>query len=141
MVDDRERDVLLQIGTWLDRHGEAIYGTEPEEIYRRGRGRVQGPMFQYGMWTCRGRTGYLTLFYYPGEELVVSKVGPEILSARLLTTGQPLDIEPVSNGRTLIRGLPARPPGRLAAVVEVEFKGTPHASIPRGAGWLDGEAG
>ena len=33
-------------------------------------------MFHYGMWTCRGNTGYLTLFAYPGETIVLSKIGP-----------------------------------------------------------------
>lgn len=141
MVDDREKDVLLQIGEWMDTHGEAIYGTQPEKIYRQGGGRVQGPMFHYGMWTCKGRTAYFTMFYYPGEELVVSKVGPEIVSAELLTTGKKLDLEPLRNGRTLISGLPPHPPGLLAPVVKVEFKGTPHAVHPSGASWLDGEAG
>lgn len=141
MVDHREKDVLLQLGEWLDRHGEAIYGTEPEAIYRKGGGRVQGPMFHYGMWTCRGRTGYLTLFYYPGEELVVSKIGPEIVSAELLTTGTELELQSISNGRTLITGLPAHPPGNLAPVLKVEFKGAPCAEDLPGAEWLDGELG
>jgi len=138
-IDEREAGILEQIGRWMQIHHPAVHGTEPERVYDLSRGRVQGPMFQYGMWTCRDRTGYLTLFYYPGEELVVSKVGPAVRSARLLTTGCELRVEPISNGRTLLTGLPAESPDPLATVVEVEFEGPPYALGHPGAEWLDGE--
>jgi alpha-L-fucosidase len=138
-VDEREGGVLREVGEWLGRHGEAIYGTRPEGIYDLSRGRVQGPAFHYGMWTCRGRTAYLTLFYYPGEELVVAKVQPAIRSAQLLTTGEPLTVESLSNRRTLIRGLPPESPDPLATVIKVEFEGRPSALTARSAKWLDGK--
>jgi alpha-L-fucosidase len=137
-VDERESRVLARLGAWLGKHGEAVYGTRPAAIYDLAKGRVQGPMFHYGMWTCRGTTGYLTLFYYPGETLVLSKVGPRPRRATLLTTGEPLSLERSSNGRTLVRGLPATPPDALGAVVEVEFDGPPYAVTELDAGWLDG---
>ena len=95
-------------------------------------------MFHYGMWTCKGRTAYLTLFYYPGDRLVVSKLGPKVRSASLLTTGEALSIEEMTNGRTLITGLPADPPDPIAPVVKVEFEGPPYAVTSLGAEWLDG---
>ena len=138
-VDEREGGVLKQIGDWMRRHGEAIYGTRPAGIYDIARGHVQGPMFHYGMWTCRGTTGYLTLFYYPGDPVVVSKIGPGIRSAELLTTGKSLEVEPTTNGRYLIRGLPADPPDPLAPVIKVEFEAPPEALLSPGPEWLDGE--
>ena len=140
-IDAREAGILEQIGRWMQTHGEAIYGTVPEGIYDLSRGRVQGPMFHYGMWTCKGNKAYFTLFYYPGEELIVSKIGPGVISSRLLTTGQPLKVEPISNGRTRITGLPADPPDPLAPVVEVEFAGPPRALTQIGAEWLEGKFG
>ncbi len=137
-IDDREGSVLRQIGEWMAKHGEAVYGTRPEGIYDLSRDHVQGPMFHYGMWTCRGRTAYLTLFYYPGDGLVVSKLGPKLRSATLLTTGDELAVEEISNGRTLITGLPADPPDPIAPVVKVEFEGPPYAVTSIGAEWLDG---
>jgi len=137
-VDEREAGVLRQIGAWLTKHGEAIYGTRPEGIYNPAGGHVQGPMFHYGMWTCRGATGYLTLFYYPGEMLTVSKIGPGVRSAELLSTGAELGVERIDNGRTLISGLPADPPDALAPVIKVEFEGAPYAVTDIGAEWLDG---
>lgn len=137
-VDDREGDILDQIGAWMAKHGEAVYGTRPEGIYDLSGGRVQGPMFHYGMWTCRGQTGYLTLFYYPGERLVLSKLAPEAVRAELLTTGDRLRVRATSNARTLIEGLPPDPPGPIAPVVKVEFAGPPYAVTSIGAEWLDG---
>lgn len=137
-VDDREGAVLEAIGRWMRRHGDAIYGTRPEGIYDLSRAHVQGPMFHYGMWTCKGATAYCALFYYPGDPLVVSKVGPAVRSARLLTTGEPLRVEPAANGRFLIRGLPDDPPDPLAPVVEVTFEGPPRALLSPGPEWLDG---
>jgi len=138
MIDDREGRVLDQIGQWMQKHGEAVYGTRPERIYPP-RGHAQGPMFHYGMWTCKGSTAYFTMFYYPGQELVVSKVGPRLRSAQLLTTDEPLDMEPLCNQRTLLKGLPSNPPDPLAPVVKVEFEGPPFALTELKAEWLDGQ--
>jgi len=137
LIDEREQSVLRPIGEWMALHGEAIYGTEPEEIYPAG-GHPQGAMYHYGMWTCKGDVGYFTFFYYPGEELIVSKIGPAIISAELLTTGEQLDVEPISNSRMRITGLPAEPPGPLAPVMKVRFESPPHRIETRGAEWLSG---
>ena len=137
-LDDREATMLEAIGEWLAKHGEAVCGTRPGAIYDFSEGRVQGPMFHYGMWTCRGATAYITLFYYPGETLVVSRIGPAVKSAVCLTTGAALETESAANGRTLIKGLPARSPDPLATVVKVEFEAPPFAVTEIGAEWLDG---
>lgn len=76
----RDREALDLIGKWLGMYGEAVYGTQPEGIYQVAN---QGPSYQYGMFTCNGSVAYLTLFYYPGDYVIVSKVGPEILSAEV----------------------------------------------------------
>ncbi len=139
LVDEREGAVLDQIGQWMRKHGEAVYGARPERIYPP-RGRAQGPMFHYGMWTCKGATAYFTFFYYPGEELIISKIGPAVRRAELLTTGEKLGVEPISNGRTRLTGLPADPPDPLAPVVKVEFEAPPYALTELPAEWLDGQA-
>ena len=138
-IDEREGAILRRLGAWLDKHGEAIYGTRPEGIYDLTRGHVQGPMFHYGMWTCKGNTAYFTIFYYPGDTLVVSKIAPRVRSASLLTTGEPLSLEQSTNGRTIIAGLPTESANPLASVVKVEFEAPPHATTEIGAEWLDGD--
>ncbi len=136
-VDEREGAVFRQIGRWLDRHGEAIYATEPNRIYQPPSG-GQGHCFHYGMFTARGRTAYLTLFYYPGDGLVLAGIGGKILSAELLTTGAKLQAEPISNARWKITGLPENPPDPLAPVVKLEFQEPPCGLTSHDASWLEG---
>ena len=135
-VTPRDRDALDRIGKWLEIHGEAVFGTAPEGIYPTPR---QGPCYHYGMFTCRGRTAYLVLFYYPGDYVVLSKIGPAVKRAELLTTGASLEVEPMSNARWKISGLPAAPPCDLAPVIKIEFEAPPYQLSFSGAGWLDGD--
>ncbi len=134
-VAQRDREVLDRIGKWLEKHGEAVYGTSPGGIYTET---VQGPCYQYGMFTSRKNTAYLTIFYYPGDYLVISKIGPAIRSAELLTTGQKLKVEPMRNARWKISGLPELPPGDLAPVVKIEFESPPYQLIYPDGRWLNG---
>jgi alpha-L-fucosidase len=136
-IDKREVTILNEIGRWMRKHGEAIYGTFPERIYPLGKA-GQGPCYHYGMWTCKGSTAYFTFFYYPGDGLIISKVGPKIKSAALLTTGMPLQCESISNSRTVIKGLPSAPPDPLAPVIKFEFEAPPYAIETPGAEWLFG---
>jgi alpha-L-fucosidase len=133
-VASRDREVLDRIGKWLEKHGEAVYGTSPG-IYTET---TQGPCYQYGMFTCRENIAYLTVFYYPGDYLVISKIGPGIRSAELLTTGEQLTVEPMRNARWKISGLPASPPGDLAPVVKIEFDAPPYQLTYPDGKWLDG---
>lgn len=135
-VAPRDRAELDRLGKWLATHGEAVYGTSPARIYG---GPKQGPCYHYGMFTCRGNTAYLTVFYYPGEYLIISKVGPGIRKAELLTTGKPLTVERMTNARWKIAGLPATPPGDLAPVIKIEFESPPYLLQFSDEKWLDGQ--
>lgn len=135
-VTERDRSALDRIGRWLEIHAEAVYNTWPEGIYPSPR---QGPCYQYGMFTCRGNIAYLVIFYYPGDYVIISKLGPKIRAARLLTTGAPLTVEPLSNARWKIAGLPPTPPEDLAPVIEIEFEGPPHVLSFSDEQWLDGQ--
>jgi alpha-L-fucosidase len=135
-VAKRDREALDRIGKWMEKHGEAVYGTSPEGIYPDAR---QGPCYQYGMFTCKSSTAYFVLFYYPGDYVVISKIGPDIKSAELMTTGDPLHVEPISNARWRISGLPSSPPGDLAPVIKIEFEAPPYQLQFSGARWLDGD--
>jgi alpha-L-fucosidase len=134
-VASRDREVLDRIGKWLEKHGEAVYGTSPGGIYTET---IQGPCYQYGMFTCRRNIAYLIIFYYPGDYLVISKIGPGIRSAELLTTGEQLTVEPMRNARWKLSGLPASPPGELAPVVKIEFDAPPYQLTYPDGKWLDG---
>ncbi|HKJ84949.1 MAG TPA: hypothetical protein VKA06_02680, partial [Spirochaetia bacterium] len=59
--------------------------------------------------------------------------------AELLTTGEALSVEPMTNARWKIGGLPAEPPCDLAPVIKIEFESEPHLLHFDNASWLDAE--
>ncbi len=134
-LDERDAQTVKGLGEWMSKHGEAIYGTRPEGIYRDAN---QGPCYHYGMFTCKGATAYMTLFYYPEEYVIISRVGPGIKSATLLTTGDELTVEPLRNHRWCISGLPQTPPDPVAPVLKIEFESAPYQLSFDPDGWLDG---
>jgi alpha-L-fucosidase len=134
-LSERDGSALRHLGRWLDRHGEAIYGTRPGRIYRSA---SQGPCFHYGMFTTRDRYAYLTLFYYPGRSVVLSQIGPKVKSASVLTTGKPLEVSDMTNARWKLSGLPENPPDPIATVLKIEFASPPYALEFNDAAWLDG---
>jgi hypothetical protein len=64
-------------------NGEAIYGSQ----------RCALSAGNLGEWTRRGNTGYLHVFHWPGEEIVLPLVATEALSATVLATDKS-DAEP-----------------------------------------------
>jgi alpha-L-fucosidase len=67
---------LLQIGAWLERNGEAIYGTRPWRVSKEG----DGVRF-----TAKGDTLYVICLDWPGRELKLTAPQPAPgTTARLL---------------------------------------------------------
>lgn len=108
---------LMEIGAWMDLHGEAIYGTE--------RGPFQWGGFGYP--TVKGNTLYLCITRWCGQEMTVGMVKTPVRSASVLATGTALDFEQCGD-RLFIRGLPPRPfADPLCTVVKLELDGPPEA--------------
>jgi len=108
--------ILEQIGRWLKKHGEAIYGC----------GGVWDSPLSGGLGPWKGvRKGdavYLHLLRYPGETFSVATLHDyHFISAELLDTGKALKIrhEPT---RDMISGLPAKSPDNICSVVKVKFR-------------------
>ena len=138
-IAGRDQAFMSELGRWLRLHGEAIFGTRPGKIYERKQG--QGACYHYGMFTERDRVAYLALFYYPpGGDIIISRIKGAIQSAELLTTGEELQVEAISNNRTRISGLPELPPDPLAAVLKLVFDQPPARAGISNADWLDGKA-
>lgn len=76
-IDPAQAARLREIGDWLGRHGESIYGT-------RG-----GPFLpgDYGVSTHRGRTIYVHVLDWPGERLRLPAPSCRVLSASRLGGG------------------------------------------------------
>ncbi len=77
-IDPPQAQRLREIGDWLARHGESIYGT-------RG-----GPFLPgaYGVSTHRDRTIYLHVFNWPGDTLRLPAIKPKVLRVSVGTVTQ-----------------------------------------------------
>jgi alpha-L-fucosidase len=113
---------LREIGHWLERHGEAIYGTErilPNWWDVPGVGRI----------TTKGNHAYLVIQdWHPNGEVTITSLANQVQSAELLATGQSLNV--TRNGRRLIiSGLPIHPPSPHLNVIRLVLEGHPQAQF------------
>jgi len=109
----------LQIGAWLDVHGEAIYGADGgnlTEFITRGRQ------------TTKGNELYLIIRFWDGRpELRLADLATKVADVTLLTTGQKLSFSQTDD-ELIIGGLPAESPSRLFPVIRVTCAGKPEAT-------------
>lgn len=111
-----QRRLMEQVGEWLRKHGEALYGCQGES---------QHPFFAgLAPWhtTRKGNHLYLHLLRYPGSTFSLANTHDYcLLSAQLLDDGRPLEItrEPT---RDIVLGLPRKSPDPIAAVVKIRFR-------------------
>lgn len=74
--DQKDKNILDSIGTWLHKNGTAIYGTD----------RGQLPIPAWGVTTQKGQQIYLHVFNWPADgNLVVGGLKNEVKSAYFLT--------------------------------------------------------
>ncbi|MBZ5562481.1 MAG: alpha-L-fucosidase [Acidobacteriia bacterium] len=128
-------DVLLEIGEWLRRNGEAIYGTRPWTIYGEGPTKnVAGASFseekdkpftdQDIRFTTKGKALYAILLGWPGKDALVTSL-PEgkplwfgrIRHVQILGTDNPLQWTQDRQG--LHVELPQSRPGNHAYVFKI----------------------
>lgn len=118
-IPDQQVHSLKEIGKWMKIHGKAVYNAMASPVVAPNLG------FQ-----CRvGEKVYLFVQRWPGPTLPFAWCGSRVLSARILTTGQKLQVEQKAD-RVWLKGLPALPPDPYMNVVELSFDGPPQASIP-----------
>ena len=78
------------------------------------------------------------MFRYPGQEAVAVKVGTRPIKAKILATGESLQVDyQPDSGKLTLRGLPALPQNPHCTVVEVEFEDIPRLKVEDDlADWL-----
>ncbi len=73
-IEARQAERLREMGKWLERNGESIYGT-------------RGGPFMPGEWgasTCKGNTIYLHVFQWDGDSFTLPAIEPRIEAAHIL---------------------------------------------------------
>jgi alpha-L-fucosidase len=79
-IEARQVARLMEMGAWLKKCGESIYGT-------------RGGPFKPGRWgasTHKGNTVYLHVYEWDGDGITVAPFGRKVKSCRALTGGEPV---------------------------------------------------
>ena len=90
MIDPAQSSRLKQVGDWLAKYGESIYGT-------------RGGPFKPGKWgasTHKGKLIYVHAYQFDGDQLALPPIPAKITAARVLTGG-PVEFQQTESGITL----------------------------------------
>ena len=133
---EEETTRLRIMGDWLKVHGEGIYGSQRCELPNDGQ-----PGAGNGMWTRKGKTAYLFVPRWPGEELVIPLVQTKALSATVMGSDIRAKIRQEYNHRLVLSGLPTLPPHPDISGIRIEFSDEPQVVEEADtAAWLEEKA-
>jgi alpha-L-fucosidase len=113
-VSEEGRQRLLSVGKWLARNGDAVYGTQ----------RCVFPHGNIGVFTRKGNTLYVVVYFWPGETMTVGGVKFKVSSARLLGGGDAVTFKQ-KGSQLIFSGLPSQPPDDPISVIAVECDSEP----------------
>ncbi len=117
-IEERQAERLAEVGAWLERNGEAVYGT-------RGGPYRPGP---WGASTCRGERVFLFVMRWPDAgPLLLPRLALPVLRARLLGDGG-ARVEATESGLEVIVPEDARDP--VVTVIELTLAGDAFALPP-----------
>ncbi len=109
-------DRLKEIGDWMDKNGESVYGTNASPFFKLPWGRCTQKT------TEGGSKLYLHVFDWPEDgEILVPGLKSRVSRASLLVTGDKLKVS-TSGGDAIVK-VPAESPDNIDAVVVLEIKG------------------
>jgi alpha-L-fucosidase len=79
---------LREIGAWMDRNGDSVYGTRGGPIAPRS----------WGVTTAKGNNVYLHIHDWPDELLAIPALPKPVTRASLLATGRPVTVREAEGG-------------------------------------------
>ena len=123
--------VLNEVGKWMAKYGNTIYGSENCKVFRSN----------YTNFTRKGNTLFLHVYRWPGDTITLARLKSRVKSARWYLTGEPVEFrqqeehdpyEP-SIGFPIYRvkfvNLPQTKPDQPLAVLAVEFEAPPEQDL------------
>jgi alpha-L-fucosidase len=99
---------LKEIGAWLAKNGESIYGTQAGPIAPR----------PWGVSTAKERKIYLHILDWPDTALAIPRLPRPIRKASLLVSGRPAGFKEIDQGHLLSLPLEGRDPLNTVVVLE-----------------------
>ena len=120
LIPNPAEKILLKVGDWLKRNGEAVYQTDVFDMGLMERGNHRSDWSQVCEYTASGNNLYLTVKHWPEENLTVTGLMSTPKSVIMLTSGEKYDFDyNPANGKLRITDLPLDAPG-LRPVFKVE---------------------
>ncbi|GGD73505.1 alpha-L-fucosidase [Paenibacillus nasutitermitis] len=109
----------LEIGRWLEVHGEAVYGSDGGSVTE---------FITRGRQTTRENNLYLIIRFWDGRpQMRLADLITPVQSVTLLTTGQELSFRQEKDV-LWIEGLPPERPTKLFPVIRIQCEGPPEAN-------------
>lgn len=107
--------ILTEVGDWMDRYAATVRTPDRCAVTRS----------LFANFTRRGKTLYVHVHYWPGDEWAVAGLRTKVKAARLLPSGEKVRFEQ-DRFRVKFSGLPKTAPEKLVSVLELEC-----ASVPK----------
>lgn len=112
-VHPEDRRLFEEIGGWVKRNQEAVYGTTAAPFNYH----------DYKLSCAKGNTAYVAFHFYCGPETIVCGIGNKVQKIRLLCTGEEIEFHQEGD-RVFITGLPKEWPD-IMPVIAMELDGAP----------------
>jgi len=109
-IPEESIKILEQVGEWMDKNGESIYGTVRTKVG-----------FPHGVTTLKDSKLYIHVFYW-NSEFALAPCKINIKKAYFLETGEEINYT-VKGERIIFSGLPEKAPDPLDTVIVLEFEG------------------
>jgi len=113
-IPEPSEKILTQVGRWLKKYGQAIYGTERNDLS----GTRQGGL------TVNGNKIYAICYFWPGKRWSLGGITSKVKNARLLPGGRKIKFTQ-SRLRLIFEDCPAKSPDPIAGVLEIECASKP----------------
>jgi alpha-L-fucosidase len=118
LIPEASVERLKEVGKWMHRNGEAIYGTTASPFKKLAWGRATKKL------DPSGATLYLHVFHWPASgRLVVPGLKNEATAAWLLADAEKKPLDTERSGDDLIVKVPGKAPDPIASVVVLKVKG------------------